>query len=208
MQERLKIFGLMCVMLLLPGIGAAEYSAGKDFGELEAPQPTVAGDKVEVIEFFSFGCGHCANLEPHLVEWASSPAADGVNLVRIPVAWNPGMESLARVYYAAEMAGGDKKADAAVFKLIHEDQPDGLSLEMIAGVIAAEGVDKAAFIQNFQSPEVTAKVQNAKEMTKRYKITGVPTLVVDGRYTVQIPRGNDIERMFAVTDYLVAEAAE
>jgi thiol:disulfide interchange protein DsbA len=198
----------MGLMLLLPGIGAAEYSAGKDYGELDAPQPTTGGEKVEVIEFFSYACGHCANLEPHLVEWAASPAADGVKLVRIPVAWNPGMESLARVYFAAEMAGSTKQADAAIFKLIHEDKPDGLNLDMIADVLASEGVDKAAFVQHFQSAEVTQRVQGAQEMTKRYKITGVPTLVIDGKYTVGIPRGNDFERMFAVTDHLVAEAAE
>jgi thiol:disulfide interchange protein DsbA len=79
---------------------------------------------------------------------------------------------------------------------------------MIADVLASEGVDKAAFVQHFQSAEVTQRVQGAQEMTKRYKITGVPTLVIDGKYTVGIPRGNDFERMFAVTDHLVAEAAE
>jgi thiol:disulfide interchange protein DsbA len=208
-RDRLNILGCLCLMLLLPGIGSAEdYSAGKDYGELASPQPTSVDDAVEVIEFFSYGCPHCSNLEPHLMKWANSPAASDVKLVRIPIAWNPGMESLARVYYAAEMAGADEKADAAVFKLIHEDKPSGLTLETIADVLAAEGVDKGSFMHHFQSADVTERVEESKEMTRRYRITGVPTLVIDGRYTVGIPRGNDFERMFEITDYLVERSAD
>jgi thiol:disulfide interchange protein DsbA len=208
-RDRLSILGFMCLLFLLPGCGSAEnYAAGKDYGELDNPQPSTVEDGVEVIEFFSYGCPHCFHLEPHIMEWADSPAANGVELVRIPVAWNQGMESLARVYYAAAMAGADKKADAAVFKLIHEDKPSGLTLDTIADVLAANGVDRASFIHHFQSPDVTARVEQSKEMTRRYKITGVPTLVIDGKYTVGIPRGNDFERMFEVTDYLVEQAAD
>ena len=209
MQDRLTIWAGAILLMLMPGIGAAEgFIAGKDFNELAEPQPTPDGDKIQVIEFFSFGCGHCANLEPHLVDWAASPAASGVVLERVPVAWNQGMEGLARVHYAAKMAGASEGAHAAVFKLMHEDKPANLNLEMIADVLADHGVDKAQFIQHFQSAAVTEKVNAAKDMTRRYKITGVPTLVVDGRYTVQIPAGGDFDRMFAVTDHLVAESAD
>ena len=209
MRNRLTIFGWVILVLLVPGIGAAEsYKAGQDYNELPQAQPTPGGEKVQVIEFFSFGCGHCANLEPHLVEWAASPAASAVALERVPVAWNQGMESLARVHYAAKMAGASDGAHAAVFKLMHEDKPANLSLDMIADVLAGQGVDKARFVQNFQSAAVTEKVNAAKEMTKRYKVTGVPTLVIDGRYTVQIPAGGDFDRMFAITDHLVAESAD
>ena len=209
MPKRLRILGLLSLILLVPGIGAAQdFTAGEDYGELDAPQPTAAGDKVEVIEFFSYGCPHCSNLEPHIVEWAASPAADDVELVRVAVAWNSGMESLSRVYYAAEMAGGTEEADAAVFKLLHVDKPAELTLDTIADVLASHGVDRDAFIQSFQSAEVTERVNKAKEMTKRYRISGVPTLVIDGRYTVGIPHGNDFERMFEVTDHLVGQSAE
>jgi thiol:disulfide interchange protein DsbA len=105
------------------------------------------------------------------------------------------------------MAGASEGAHAAVFKLFHEDKPANLNLEMIADVLADHGVDKAQFLQSFQSPAVTDKVNAAKEMTKRYRITGVPTLVIDGRYTVQIPSSGDLGRVFEVTDHLVAEAA-
>ncbi len=209
MRDRLTIFGGVVLLMLIPGIGATEdFRAGKDYNELSEPQPTPGGDKIQVIEFFSFGCGHCANLEPHLVEWAASPAASGVALQRVPVAWNQGMEGLARVHYAARMAGASEGAHAAVFKLMHEDKPANLNLEMIADVLADHGVDKAQFVQHFQGAAVSEKVNAAKEMTRRYKVTGVPTLVVDGRYTVQIPAGGDFDRMFAVTDYLVAKSAE
>jgi thiol:disulfide interchange protein DsbA len=196
-------------MLLAPGLGAVErFVAGEDYGELAKPQPTAGGDKVEVIEFFSYGCPHCAHLEPHIMEWAASPAADGVALVRVPVAWNQGMESLARVYYAAEAGGASEEAHSAVFKLLHEDKPAELTLPVIAGVLGKHGVDEGAFMRSFQSDEVTEQVNTAKEMTRRYRISGVPTLIVDGRYTVGIPEGGDFERMFEITDFLVAGAAD
>lgn len=209
MRNQLKIMGLVSLMLLAPGIGSAEgFVAGEDYGELAAPQPTAAGDKVEVIEFFSYGCHHCSNLEPHIVKWAASPAATDVEIVRVAVAWSQGMESLSRVYYAAEMAGAPEEAHAAVFKLLHEDKPTELTLPVMADVLASHGVDKDQFMLNFQSAEVTERVQAAKEMTARYKISGVPTLVIGGRYTVGIPHGNDFKRMFEVTDYVVAQSAD
>ena len=209
MANRLKVLGFLSVLLLAPGMGsAASFEAGEDYGELPTPQPTAGGDKVEVIEFFSYGCPHCSNLEPHLAEWAASPAADDVALVRVPVAWNQGMESLARVYYAAELAGASEEAHAAVFELLHEDKPAELTLPMIADVLARHGVDKDAFMAGFQGAEVTQRVEKAKDMTKRYRISGVPTLIVDGRYTVGIPRGGDFERMFEITDHLVAKSSE
>jgi thiol:disulfide interchange protein DsbA len=208
-RDGLKVLGFAGLLLLAQGLGAVErFVAGQDYGELDKPQPTAAGDKVEVIEFFSYGCPHCSNLEPHIMEWAASPAAESVNLVRIPVAWNQGMESFARVYYAAEAAGASEEAHAAVFKLLHEDKPAELTLPLIADVLASKGVDEERFMQSFQGAEVTERVQGAKDMTRRYKISGVPTLIIDGRYTVGIPRGNDFERMFEITDYLVDKSAD
>jgi len=187
---------------------ADEYVEGKDYLPLESPQPTATGDKVEVIEFFSYGCPHCAHFEPVLEEWLKSGKPENVAFRRVPVAWNQGFEAFARVYYAAEMLDAPTEADAALFHLLHEEKPPQLTLQMIADLFAKYGVDRDAFMQNFAGDEVTAKVNQAKALTRSYRVGGVPTLIVDGRYEVPSPAGGDFERMLAVADYLAEKAAD
>ena len=87
MPKRLRILGLMSLMLLVRASAPRRISPpAKTMASWKHPSPTTAGDKVEVIEFFSYGCSHCSNLEPHVMEWATSPAATGVEFVRVPVA--------------------------------------------------------------------------------------------------------------------------
>ena len=92
-------------------------------------------------------------------------------------------------------------------------RPDGAGLHhlveaVIVDVLAKHGVDKDRSVEGFQSAEVTKRVNEAKDMTKRYRISGVPTVVSDGRHTVGIPRGSDFKRMFEIIDYLVAQSAD
>jgi len=204
---RLKFVSAVALGTLLVGNVLAEnFVAGKDYGELNAREPTSAGDKVEVLEFFSYVCPHCATLEPHLQTWATGDVGGNIELRRIPVAWNQGMEPFARVFYAADLLGASEEAHAAMFKLLHEDKPPQLSLPIIADVFARHGLDREAFIAKFGSDEVSQLVEQSKELTRRYRVTGVPTLIVDGFYTVGIPRDGDFDRMFAITDYLVAKS--
>ncbi len=206
-----KLISVLAVSAMLAGIGPAaadSFTLGEDYGQLDARQPVSTSDKVEVIEFFSYGCPHCADLEPHLSEWASGIDTGKVELVKVPVAWNRGMESFARVYYAADMLDASEEAHAAMFDLLHGEKPQQLTLPLIADTFARHGVDRDAFLRNFESEEVTEKVRQSKEMTRRYRVSGVPVLIVDGFYTVGIPGGGDFDRMFAVTDYLVEQAAE
>lgn len=206
---RLKFVSAVALGTLLFGNVLAEnFVAGKDYGELPAREPTSSGDKVEILEFFSYACPHCANLEPHLQAWAAGEASNNVRLRRIPIAWNKGMEPFARVFYAADLLDAPEEAHAAMFKLIHEDKPAQLSLPIIADVFARHGVDREAFIARFGSDEVSELVEKSKELTRRYRVTGVPTLIIGGFYTVGIPRDGDFDRMFAVTDYLVAKSGE
>ncbi len=185
---------------------ADDYVEGTDYQPLASPQPTATGDKVEVIEFFSFGCPHCAHFEPVLQEWLRSGKPDNVEFRRVPVAWNQGFEAFARVYYAAEMLDAPADAAAAMFHLLHEEKPPQLTLQMIADLYAKYGVDPEAFMRNFAGDEVTAKVNQAKAMTRSYRVTGVPTLVVDGTYQVPSPAGADFKRMLAIADFLAEKA--
>ncbi len=208
---RLKLFPLLFLAVApcwANAVTAGDFVEGVDYLPLESAQPTSTGDKVEVIEFFSYGCPHCAHFEPHLQEWIKDGKPDNVVLLRVPVAWNQGFEAFARVYYAAETLGASSAADAAMFHLLHEEKPAQLTLQMIAGVLGEQGVDQDAFMQAFAGDEVTEKVSQAKKLTRRYRVTGVPMLVVDGTYQVPSPEGGDFARMLAVADYLAEEAGD
>jgi thiol:disulfide interchange protein DsbA len=207
----LKLISALALSATLAWVGPAaadSFTLGEDYGQLGSRQPSSTSDKVEVIEFFSYGCPHCADLEPHLREWAGEVDTGKVELVKVPVAWNRGMESFARVYYAADMLDASDEAHAAMFDLLHGDKPQQLTLPIIADTFAQHGVDKDAFLREFESEAVTQKVRQAQEMTRRYRVSGVPVLIVDGFYTVGIPGNGDFDRMFAITDYLVEQAAE
>ncbi|MDH4031997.1 MAG: thiol:disulfide interchange protein DsbA/DsbL [Chromatiales bacterium] len=204
-----KIATLLCVAMMtvsLQVMSADTFEAGKDYMVLDSKQPTSTGDKVEVLEFFSYGCPHCAHLEPVLQEWKQNSAPADVSIVRVPVAWNEGFETFARVYYAAEMAEASDEAHAAMFKLLHEDKPEQLNLQIVADTFGSQGVDADKFIQYFGSKEVTNRVMKAKELARRYKVTGVPTIFVDGTYEVPSPKGGNFPRMIQVVSYLSEEA--
>lgn len=206
-----KIATLLCVAMMtvsLQVMSADTFEAGKDYVVLESKQPTSTGDKVEVLEFFSYGCPHCAHLEPALQAWKQGIDPEEVELIKVPVAWNEGFETFARVYYAADMAQASDEAHAAMFKLLHEDKPEQLNLQIVADTFGSQGVDADKFIQYFGSKEVTNRVMKAKELARRYKVTGVPTIFVEGHYEVPSPKGGDFPRMMEIVTHLSKEAGD
>jgi thiol:disulfide interchange protein DsbA len=211
MQVRLRRFPTLAIVIAALWVSTAtagDYVEGKDFVTLGSAQPTSTGDKVEVIEFFSYGCPHCAHFEPVLDEWLDSGKPDNVQFRRVPVAWNKGFEAFARVYYAAQMLDAPDEAGVAIFHLLHEEKPPQLTLEDIADLYAKFGVDRNRFMENFASEAVTDKVVQAKQLTRQYRVAAVPTLIVDGAYQVPSPAGGDFKRMLDIADYLAAKSAE
>jgi len=211
MQVRSRRFPTLLIMvagLWASAVLAGDYVEGKDFVTLGSPRQVSPGDKIEVIEFFSYGCPHCAHFEPVLDEWLQSGKPENVEFRRVPVAWNKGFEAFARVYYAAQMLDAPDEAGVAVFHLLHEEKPPQLTLENIADLYAKFGIDRNKFMENFASEAVTAKVAQAQQLTRRFRVAAVPTLVVDGAYQVPSPAGGDFKRMLDVADYLAGKSAE
>lgn len=206
--RRLSTLAIAIAVLWVSTVPAGDYVEGKDFVTLASPQPVSTGDKVEVIEFFSYGCPHCAHFEPVLDEWLKSGKPDNVEFRRVPVAWNKGFEAFARVYYAAQMLDAPDEAGVALFHLLHEEKPPKLMLEDIADLYAKYGVDRNKFMENFASQTVSDKVVHAKELTRQYRVGAVPTLIVDGAYQVPSPAGGDFKRMLDVADYLADKSVE
>lgn len=165
---------------------------------------TPAG-KIEVIEFFSYGCPHCFALEPTLETWAKQLPPDVV-FKRVPVGFNALYENYQKIYYALEAMGQVEHMHRKVFNAIHQQR---LRLDKeadIAAFMTANGVDGAKFVDLYKSFTVQTKAKQAQQLSQAYKIEGVPSMAVQGRYVTSGSLAGSNERALAVTDALVQVA--
>ena len=183
---------------------APKYQAGTHYALLDAPDapPADADARPEVLDFFWYGCPHCFSLEPHLAAWTEAHAATA-RVRHVPAVfskrWVPG----ARLYYALEELGR-LDLHATVFRLMHEQGRPLRSADGIARMLAPFGLDPAAFAAAFRGETVSAWVNAAEELPGRYGITGVPALVVAGRYLVTTRHaGGDHPEMLAIAGWLL-----
>lgn len=178
-------------------------SAGKDYTPISPVQPTEDGAKIEVLEFFSYGCPHCSDFNPILHAWAGKLPADVV-IKKVPVtfgraAWG----NVAKLYYTLEITGDLNRLEADVFKAIHQERANLFDEKTLTEWVVKKGVDQKKFTETFGSFGVMSKVKRADQMAQAYKIQGVPALAVEGKYLVG---GKDFNEALAITDKLIAKA--
>ncbi|MEW6165738.1 MAG: thiol:disulfide interchange protein DsbA/DsbL [Pseudomonadota bacterium] len=154
---------------------------GKQFTRLQMPQPTESGGKVEVIEFFWYGCPHCGDFEPLLKSWVKKLPAD-VTFRKVPAifrdSWAPG----ARIYYTLEAMGLLDKLSDAVFRAMLKEKVNLNDEKTLFDWIEKKGVDRQKFAAMYKSFGIDGKVRKAAEMTQEYGFGGVPALIVGGKY--------------------------
>ncbi len=200
------------LQLAAAGVGVAWTGAvlaqgkpieGTHYTRLSQPAPvSVPAGKIEVVEFFSYGCPHCYSLEPAIEAWSKRLPPDVV-FRRIPVGFNALYENYQKIYFALEAMGEVDKMHAKVFNAIHQ-QRQRLDKEAdIAAFMQANGVDGQKFIEQYKSFSVQAKVRQAKQLSDAYRIDGVPTLGVQGQYVTSGSLAGSNERALAVADSLV-----
>lgn len=160
---------------------AAQLVAGKDYRLIDPPQPTDGGKKIEVIEFFSYACIHCYNLEPALNGWLKQKPAD-VEFKRVPAVFRDSWVPLAKAYYALEALGLVDKLHQRLFVAIHDQNVHLEDQKVLFDWVAKEGVDRKKFVDTFNSFSVQNRAQRAVDMTRDYGIEGTPALVVAGKY--------------------------
>ena len=176
------------LVLGLAGVSPAQaqYAVvpGRDFKPIQPAQPTDSAGKIEVLEFFSYGCIHCAHFHPVVSKWAAALPAD-VAFKRVPVSFGRApWRNLSRLFYAAEATGTLPKVDSAAFDAIHQKGVKLYDDGTIAEFAAQQGLDARRFADAYGSREVAEKVQRADQMTNAYRIEGTPSITVDGRYLV------------------------
>ena len=178
--------------------------------ELFDPVPkSVPADKIEVVEMFWYSCPHCYQLEPELNKWKKSLPND-VELVQIPGVFkdrsgnpNPNWAMSARAYYALEALGVLPQTHEKVFAAIHEQGRRLNSVDAWARFVASQGVDEAKFREAMSSLAVETKTRHAIDLTEKYGLTGVPALIVDGRYRVLNKAISSYGEMFQIVDFLI-----
>jgi thiol:disulfide interchange protein DsbA len=204
-MRKLKVL-IGVVWFTFAGIaGAQTLREGRDYTLLTPPQATEPG-KVEVIEFFSYMCPHCAHFEPVLSPWVKALPKD-VAFRRVPVVFRPNWESSARLYYALEAMNELDRLHGHVFDAIHVDGSNLTTDEAVADWVAKNGLDRKKFTGVYGSFTLQSKVQRAKQTTAAYRIDSVPSLVVAGKY--RTPPENftgSHEDLLKIVDALIAKA--
>ena len=175
-----KLF--VAAALLISGTAFSAVEQGKDYKLLNPPQPAGA-QKVEVLEFFFYGCSHCFYLHPHLSAWAKTMPKD-VELVYVPTIFRDSWEPMARTFYALESLGQQHQLHDALFDAWNVNKTDLSDEAKILDFVAPRGVDRAKFSAAYNSFSMQSKVVRAKQMIRSYGIGGTPTLVVDGKYLI------------------------
>ena len=179
--------------------------AGTDFLVLDKPAPVEAPvGKVEVVEFFWYSCPHCNTFEPALDEWIKKAPKD-VAVRRVPIAFRPDFEPQQRLYYVLEAMNKVDELHKKVFYAIHVEKQMLNTPDLIAAWAEKQGLNKAKFLETYNSFSVATKARKATQLQDAYKIDGVPALGVAGRYFTSGSMAQTMGRALQVTDYLIAQ---
>ena len=178
------IKNLLAVFFILASAQTlAEPVMGTDYKLMEPAQATRSGNKIEVLEFFFYGCSHCFHLHPDLTAWERKMPKD-VELVLVPTIFNATWEPMAYTYYALEVMGQQLKLHDDLYEAWNVKNTDLSDERKIAAFVAQRGVDSKKFSEAYHSFSVQSKVMRSKQLTQSYNIRGTPTIIVDGKYLI------------------------
>ena len=198
-----------CLLLclgLMPMMAWAEYSEGVEY-IVVAQQPVETGDKIEVREFFWYGCPHCFHLEPVLREWRKTMSSKA-KFVRTPAVFRNTWEAHARAYYAYEVLGVSDKMDTPMFSAIHDKNRPLDDEKSITAFAVEQGMDEKRFRDAYNSFGMAASLKHSIDLQQRYNISSVPTMVVDGKYITSASLTNGQEELMKVLDFLIDKSAK
>ena len=174
-----KLFSLLAALLLAAPLGAG----AQQLIEIKPPVPVEGTDKIQVLEFFWYGCMHCYNLEPSLESWIKTLPPD-VEFRRVPAVFNERWGLDASIYYAMEALGLVDKLHRPLFEAIHKNRLRTDNQQEFSEWLTKQGVDAKKFVETVQSFGVRSKTRRAVQLTVAYKIDGTPAMAVHGRYTI------------------------
>jgi len=198
-MKKLLIGMLLIISPVL--LNAADFKEGKDYKAITA-QTTDSGDKIEVLEFFWYGCPHCYSFEPNINAWKKSKPANVV-FTRVPAIFRPDWEVQARTYYALLNMGVIEDIHEKIFAAIHKDKKRLDKKKQLVDFVVRNGVDREKFLTEYSSFAVDGMVRKAKKMLKPYQIQGVPTIAVNGKYITSGSMAGSYDNMIRILDHFV-----
>ena len=185
----------------ISAVSAADFVEGKDYTKLATPQPD-GGDKVEVIEFFWYGCTHCNDFEPYISAWKKK-VPENVKVTLVPAVFRPQWKIHAQTFYALELLGLVDKLQSKIFDQIHKERKPANTIEEMTDMVVGLGVDRQEFIDATNSFVVDSQIRKAVKLLQDYKISGVPTMAVNGKYMTSAGLTGGYPQMLEVVDYLI-----
>ncbi len=184
---------------------SVEVIAGKTYFPIDPPQPTASGDKVEVLEVFSYACIHCAHFQPYADEIKSKLPAYA-EYSYMPAIFNESWEAFARGYYTAQSMGMVEKTHQALFDAIHRDHRQFRSFDDIAAFYGEHGADVEKFKQIATSFEIESKLTRSRSLVPKYGVDGTPSLIIDGKYRVTGASAGGYPQLVVLVNKLVEMA--
>ncbi|MBT4348769.1 MAG: thiol:disulfide interchange protein DsbA/DsbL [Methylococcales bacterium] len=199
------------VLWLVLGLSAqllwAESAVEKGYENVAPVQPVELAGKVEVLEFFWYGCPHCFSFEPVLNEWVKKQS-DKINFVRVPAVFSKRWGRHAKAYFTAQALGVSEQLHADFFNAIQIKKQRLETEDQLVEFFVAHGVNEQDFRNAYQSFLVDAKMRQAKSMGPRYGVTSVPTIIINGKYRSNASIAGGQAKMLGVMDQLVAEESK
>lgn len=203
----------LIVLLFVGGLSfttasAEEYQEGVQYERILPAQPTSTGNKVEVLEVFWYGCPHCFRFEPYIERWIRHEPKNA-EFVRMPGVFRPSWEVHARAYYTAVLLGVVDKIHTPLFNAIHlERKRLNTEAALRDFFYKTAGVDKDTFTKTYRSFAVETRIRRARTMASRYGISGVPTVIVNGKYRVSAETAGSNAEVLKVINFLVAKESK
>lgn len=200
-----KALSLLVAVLAFASAGAAWSQAGAPYSLLSPPQPTEGGGKIEVIEFFWYGCPHCYAIEPAVNAWMKTAPKDVV-FKRVPAFPNEAWGRDAVMFYTLEAMGLLDQYHQKVFDAIHKDKVNFANNAKRDEWLKANGIDPVKYAEVEKSFSVVSKVSRARQMTQSYKVDSVPRFIVNGKYVTSGEQAGGNDKIFPVIDQIAAMA--
>jgi len=182
-----------------------DFQAGQEYFVLPSPRVLAEADdgRIEVVSFFWYNCGTCFSIDPEINAWAKKLPPD-VKLVRMPFSYNPTLDVHARIFFTLRALGLDHDADLTVFKLFQEKRQPVHEPSQLPRLASALKINEKDLIAAYNSPEVTAKMDQMHKLIEDYRLNGVPSMVVNGKYLFDIGTTHGAENYFKLADLLVS----
>lgn len=200
------------VLFLLFSIGFAgltmastNITEGKDYTALNNPQPTENNGKIEVLEFFWYGCPHCDTLHPYIKGWLKNKP-DDVSFRYVPTIFRPNWVSGAKIFYTIEALQATETLHDKVYDAIHRDKIDLNKEDILFDWVEKQGINREKFEKAYHSFSVQNQVARSTQMSRQYELTGTPSIVVDGKYLTSGSLSGSSENTIKILEKLIEKA--